>query len=109
MPIQERANALHFGIFVLLVRRNVPESPRWLFIHGRDQEAERIVGEIEGEVRRETGQSLPEPPGSPLKIRQRQTISFREIARVAFTLYPRRAFLGLALFGWSGLNTTLLS
>ena len=87
-----------FGIFVLLVRRNVPESPRWLFIHGRDQEAERIVGEIEGEVQRETGQPLPEPYGRPLRIRQRQTISFREIARVAFTLYPRRAVLGLALF-----------
>ena len=87
-----------FGIFVLLVRRNVPESPRWLFIHGRDQEAERTVGEIEADVQRETGQPLPQPQGSPLKIRQRQSISFREIARVAFTLYPRRAVLGLALF-----------
>src|SRR5437588_12127379 len=87
-----------FGIFVILVRRNVPESPRWLFIHGRDPEAERIVGEIEGEVQRETGQPLPEPHGRPLKIRQRQAISFREIARVAFMLYPRRAVLGLALF-----------
>ena len=87
-----------FGIFVLLVRRNVPESPRWLFIHGRDQEAERVVGEIEDEVQRRTGEPLPEPQGRPLKVRQRATISFVEIARVAFKLYPRRAVLGLALF-----------
>src|SRR5580693_6581252 len=87
-----------FGIFVLLVRRNVPESPRWLFIHGRNQEAEQIVGELEGDVQRETGQPLPEPHGRPLRVRQRERISFLEIARVAFTLYPRRAILGLALF-----------
>jgi MFS family permease len=87
-----------FGIFVLIVRRNIPESPRWLFIHGRDQEAERIVGEIEGDVQRQTGQPLPQPQGHPLKVRQRQTISFLEIAKVAFTLYPRRAILGVALF-----------
>ncbi|OSC32121.1 MFS transporter [Mycobacterium vulneris] len=86
------------GIFVLLVRRNVPESPRWLFIHGRDEEAEQIVGEIEEAVQQETGEPLPEPQGEALRIRQRTAISFREIAAVAFKLYPRRAILGLALF-----------
>jgi MFS family permease len=85
------------GIGILLVRRHVPESPRWLFIHGREQEAERIVDEIEQEVRRETGVELPHP-GEPITVRQRDAIPFRELAKVAIRRYPRRAFLGLALF-----------
>jgi MFS family permease len=87
-----------FGILVLVVRRNIPESPRWLFIHGHNEEAERVVGEIEEDCRQSTGEPLPEPQGPPLKVRQRKTISFMEIARVAFKLYPERAVLGLALF-----------
>ncbi|HZA09255.1 MFS transporter [Mycobacterium sp.] len=86
-----------FGLVVLLVRRNIPESPRWLFIHGQEQEAERIVTEIEQEVERETHQTLSAAEGS-ITVRQRKSISFREIAKVAFTLYPKRAILGLALF-----------
>ena len=85
------------GLGILLVRRSVPESPRWLFIHGHEGEAERIVDRIEAEVRAETGQELPEP-GPAITIRQRDTIPFRELARVAIKRYPRRAVLGLALF-----------
>ncbi|MFE6134105.1 MFS transporter, partial [Streptomyces sp. NPDC056437] len=85
------------GFAIMLVRRSVPESPRWLFIHGREEEAERIVDRIEAEVREETGQELPEP-GEAITIRQRDDIPFTEIARVALHRYPRRAVLGLALF-----------
>jgi MFS family permease len=85
------------GVAILLVRRHVPESPRWLFIHGREEEAEQIVGRIEDEVREQTGQELEEVDDT-LKVRQRQRIPFREIAATAFRKYPRRTVLGLSLF-----------
>jgi MFS family permease len=48
------------GLGILLVRRNVPESPRWMFIHGRERDADRIVEQIENEVRASAGVDLPE-------------------------------------------------
>jgi MFS family permease len=86
-----------FGLVIMIVRRNVPESPRWLFIHGYEEEAERIVGQIEDEVTKETDEALEKPKGS-ITVEQRKAIPFRELARVAFKTYPTRAALGLALF-----------
>jgi MFS family permease len=86
-----------FGFAILIVRRNLPESPRWLFIHGHEDEAERIVGEIEEQVRRETGQELEEPREA-ITVRQRKTIPFSTIARTAFRDHRQRTWLGLALF-----------
>jgi MFS family permease len=85
------------GLAILLVRRYVPESPRWLFIHGHDEEAERLVTEIERTVEDETGQELEEPRRT-ITVRQRKAIGFGTIAKTVFTLYPRRTIVGLALF-----------
>jgi MFS family permease len=86
-----------FGLIILVVRRHVPESPRWLFIHERGQEAEELVGSVEDEVRREIGHDLPEP-GESITVHQRKSIGFGVIARTVFTKYKKRAALGLALF-----------
>jgi len=85
------------GLVILLVRRNVPESPRWLFIHGRADQAEDLVDGIEQRVEAETGATLAEPSRS-ITIRQRRTIGFVAIARTMFTRYPRRTILGFSLF-----------
>ncbi|MFF7412557.1 MFS transporter [Streptomyces lydicus] len=48
--------------FIQLMRRQLPESPRWLTVQGRGEEAERIVAGLEERVARETGGSLPSVP-----------------------------------------------
>jgi MFS family permease len=84
------------GVGVLLTRRLVPESPRWLMIKGDKEQAERIVSDIEGQVRATTGQELREPEGT-IEIEPREATGFVTIARTIFSEYTSRTVLGLMM------------
>jgi MFS family permease len=87
------------GLAILIVRRPVPESPRWLFIHGHEQEAERVTSGIEHEVAEGTGEELePVDPDDTIEISQRKAIGLVEITRTVLRDYPKRSVLGLGLF-----------
>jgi putative MFS transporter len=50
------------ALFVWFIRRNIPESPRWLINHGRLDEAEAVTASIEARVIADLGgASLPVP------------------------------------------------
>ncbi|MEU1038669.1 MFS transporter [Streptomyces sp. NPDC005551] len=85
------------GLVILLVRRHVPESPRWQFIHGQGENADALVTSVEREIEEEKGRPLPEPDRE-ITIEQRKSIGFGLIAKTVFGRYPKRAVLGLSLF-----------
>jgi MFS family permease len=89
------------GLGVLLIRRYVPESPRWLATHGRNEQAERVAGEIEEDVRKSVRrEELPAvDEDESITIEQRKSIGFTPIIRAMFRMYPKRTVLGLVLMG----------
>jgi putative MFS transporter len=67
------------AIIAWWLRRGLPESPRWLALHGRERDAERVTAELESQVERDTRAPLP-PPGPPIAVGTGSS-TFREIFR----------------------------
>ncbi|QEH37797.1 Inner membrane metabolite transport protein YgcS [Aquisphaera giovannonii] len=85
------------GVIIILLRKYVPESPRWLLTHGHPEEAERIVADLEKRIEGERKEPLPAQTGGSITIRHRDPIGFGELASVMLKMYPGRTVLGLAL------------
>ncbi len=86
------------GIGILLVRRHVPESPRWMFIHGKLDDAEELVGDIESQVKESAGVSELKEPKKSIKVQEQENVGLLTIAKTVFGAYPRRTVVGLSLF-----------
>ncbi len=85
------------SLFILLVRRHVPESLRWEVTHGRSDQAEATMEEIERRVEAECG-PLPAPDEAhAITLHPRRHFGFGLILRAALGEYRSRAMLGLAL------------
>ena len=84
------------GCLVFFMRFWIPESPRWLVIHGRTDEAETAVAAIEDKVRA-SGLSVPPVGGAKMRLRPRDHTPFREALRALFRDYRTRTMVGLTL------------
>jgi MFS family permease len=87
------------GIFILLLRRFIPESPRWLILHARLGEAEAVIAGIEEQVRALThSNALPPAEGRIRLLVGSRTPAMRMVLAIVRD-YPQRAVLGLVLMG----------
>jgi MFS family permease len=80
------------GSSVIALRNHLPESPRWLLLHGRVADAEAVVHAIERDVGVD-----PSAPAPESRLEAKGRVTFAWITRVLVRKHPRRTVLGLSL------------
>ena len=85
------------AVFILVLRRHLPESPRWQVMHGREKDAERSIAYIEQQVR-DAGTDLADVDDSQaIQLRPERSHGYLALLRVLFSMYPKRSILGATL------------
>jgi MFS family permease len=85
------------GAAIWNLRRHLPESPRWLIMHGREEDAERNIAVIEDQVKA-SGQTLaPVDESKALEIYPAPSHGYLTLVRVLFAHYPSRSTLAATL------------
>jgi MFS family permease len=84
------------GLVIFVMRLWIPESPRWLMIHGQPERADEIVAEIETSAHQNAGRSVSQV-WPKMKLRMRSHTPLREVAHALFFTYRRRSLVGFAL------------
>ena len=82
------------GLIVIFFRRWIPESPRWLLIHGRPDEAEKILDDVEQSM---AADALLPHDAPPTRVRTRTHTPWREIWNTIVHEHRRRSLLGFVL------------
>ncbi len=86
---------LSLGILVL--RTFLPESPRWLVIHGREEEAEKVVSDIEAGFRKHGATFKDASELTPMRVHPRTHTPLKEVFQTIFVTYRTRALVALTL------------
>ena len=97
--------AFFFGalpaLYVFVLRRSLPESPRFLMARGRPEEAEAVVRQVEAGSGQLPGPPLtPDPASPPARLRDLFAARLRRRTLMLWALWFSMAFSYYGLFIW---------